>query len=219
MNGLTIPPVVRSGLNASPDLIMGLAFLATWIEPTALGSDMHKYFVTIMLLEFMTIHSAAFMAFAIIAGTSKFKKFLRVIGLGVFYSLFIIAFTADQGEYWPLIAFWLMILNRIFTMLFDDSEPLGRYAVMTASWAWGVFCYIMAIAFTTILPLPAFGWTFEYLATISGNASGLWFDTPQALMAAGFLYFSAVALFELYSHRIVAKISIDPKNTFFGKKP
>lgn len=201
--------VFRTVVNSSPDLIMALAFLATWIEPNALGSNMQSYFVTIMLLEFITIHSAAFMAFAIIAGNSKIKKIIRVIGLGIFYSLFIWGFTATQGEMWPFVAFWLMILNRIFSVLFGESNALGKQMVLMVSWGWGVFWYLIAIFFTVLVPLPVFGWTEEHLKNITGAASGLWFDSPQSLMAAGFIYFTAVGLFELYSEKFATKFSMD----------
>lgn len=206
-----MPPMMlfKTAVNSTPDLLMALAFLATWIEPEALGSNMQSYFVTIMLLEFITIHSAAFMAFAIIAGNSKIKKIIRVIGLGIFYSLFIWAFTASQGETWPFVAFWLMILNRIFSVLFGESNALGKQMVLMVSWGWGVFWYLIAIFLSVLIPLPVLGWTEEHVKSISGAASGLWFDTPQALFAAGFIYFTAVGLFELYSEKFAAKFSMD----------
>jgi hypothetical protein len=211
MNTIPFGMIVRTGLNSAPDLIMALAFLATWLEPNALGSNMQRYFVTIMLLEFITIHSAAFMAFAIIAGNSKIKKILRVIGLGAFYSLFIWSFTGSEGEVWPLAAFWLMILNRIFSVLFGEADALGKQMALMASWGWGVFWYLIAVFFTTLIPMPAFGWTEEHVKSLSGAASGLWFDTPQSLLAAGFIYFTAVGLFEIYSEKIAAKFSQDPR--------
>ncbi len=204
-------------MNATPDLVMGLAFLATWIEPTALGSNMHIYFVTIMLLEFITIHSAAFMAFAIISGTSKIKKIIRVIGLGIFYSLFISAFTAGNSGIWPLYAFWLMILNRIFSVIFGETEAATQQVVLMFSWGWGVFCYLIAIFFTSMVPLPAFGWTEEYVKGLTGSASGLWFDTPQALMAAGFLYFTSVGIFELYGTKLASKVTQGSNTPLFRK--
>lgn len=211
MNAMPWGAMLRTGMNAVPDLLMGLAFLATWLEPTALGSNMLKYFIMLMLLEFITIHSAAFMAFAIISGTSKIAKILRVIGLGLFYSLFIWGYTFSEGELWPLAAFWLMILNRIFSVLFGESDASGKQMVLIVSWAWGVFWYLMAIFIAALAPLPAFGWTEEYVKSLSGSSSGLWFETPQSLMAAGFIYFTAVGIFELYSDTIGAKLSTGQK--------
>ncbi|MFZ4620846.1 MAG: hypothetical protein ACOYNS_09815 [Bacteroidota bacterium] len=216
MKELTFGAMIKTGMNATPDLVMGLAFLATWIEPTALGSNMQKYFVTIMLLEFITIHSAAFMAFAIIAGNSKIKKILRVIGLGIFYSMFIWAFTVNDGELWPMYAFWLMILNRIFSVLFGESEGGSQQIMLMFNWGWGVFCYLIAIFFTSLVPLPAFGWTPEYVKGLTGSASGLWFDTPQSLMAAGFLYFTAVGIFELYSPKLASKVTMGSNKPLLG---
>lgn len=219
MKLLTFQAGIKNGFSAAPDVMMGLAFLATWIVPDALGGNMHEYFITIMLLEFITIHSAGFMAWAIIDGTSKMIKILRVIGLGIFYSLFITAFTVSNGEWWPLWTFWLLIVNRIMTVLFSDESDGPRQVVLMTSWGWGVFCFVAAIMITVLLPVPAFGWTGEALKHLKFSGKGLWFDNPQSLMAAGFLYYTAVAWFELKSDKIAAKFAgINPKIPLFRTK-
>ena len=207
MKDIPFLTIVRTGVNATPDLLMGLAFLATWIEPTALGPNMFTYCSTIMLLEFITIHSAGFMGFALLSGTSKIGKVLRAVGLGLFYSLFIWAFTADSGETWPLYAFWMLVLNRILSVLFEDSAEGSQQTLLMISWAWNVFCYLIGIFFTTFIALPRFGWTEEVTKQLGGKASGLWFESPQSLMAAGFLYFTAVGIFELYAPRLIRRFS------------
>ena len=199
--------VVRTGLNATPDLLMGLAFLATWIEPTAIGPNMFTYCSTIMLLEFITIHSAGFMGLALITGTSKIGKVLRAVGLGCFYSLFIWAFTVSGGESWPMVAFWLLVLNRILSVLLEDNADGSQQMFLMMSWGWNVFCYVIGIFLTTFIALPRFGWTEEMTKQLGGKASGLWFESPQSLMAAGFLYFTAVGIFELYAPKLIQRFA------------
>ncbi len=219
MNGFALPTGVKNGISATPDFIMGLAFLVTWIEPTAIGGNMHTYFLLIMLLEFITIHSAGFMAWAIFADASKFKRFARVIGLGMFYSLFIAAFSLMYGEWWPLGAFWLLVANRIMSALLGDGNDATRQIGLLASWAWSVFCYVLSIMITVVLPMPEFGWTKEYVSRLTFSGGGLWFENPQSLLAAGFLYFTSVAIFELYGHKLTTKFAVsNPDFSFIKKK-
>jgi len=212
MNGFSIPIWMKSGLTAGPDLIMGLAFLATWIEPTALGEDMQIYFFMIMLLEFITIHSAAFMGWAIFVGTSKLMKVLRVIGLGLFYSLFVWAFASANNELWALGAFWLLVLNRIMAVLFGDGNSASFQMALVANWGIGVFCYVMVIMIALFLPIPKFGWTNEYVQQLTMPRAGLCFEDTQSMLATGFLYFSAVGIVELYSYKLTAKFSTTDSN-------
>jgi len=219
MNGFSLPIWMKSGLTAGPDLIMGLAFLVTWIEPKALGENMQIYFLMIMFLEFITIHSAAFMGWAIIAGTSKFIKILRAIGLGMFYSLFVWTFALPNNEMWALSAFWLLVLNRIMAVLFGDENTATHQAMLMANWGMSVFCYVLSIFVTVFLPIPAFGWTSEYIQHLTTSGAGLWFEDPQSMLAAGFLYFFVVGVFELYSPKITEKLSmINSKIPFRGKE-
>lgn len=219
MTGFSLPIGLKNSISATPDFVMGLAFLATWIEPTAIGGNMHTYFLMIMLLEFITIHSAGFMAWAIVAGTTKFKKSVQVIGLGIFYSLFIVAFTFMYGEWWPLGAFWLLVANRIMSVFLGDGNDTSRQIGLMLSWAWSVFCYVISIMITVALPMPEFGWTKEYVSRLTFSGGGLWFDTPQSLLAAGFLYFTSVAIFELYGHKLTAKFAVEnPDFSFIRKK-
>jgi hypothetical protein len=220
MNGSVLPAGVKRGISSAPDLVMGLAFLAVWIDPTALGEHSHRYFVTVMLLEFITIHSSAFMGWALFAGKSMIAKVLRTVGLGIFYSLFIMAFSSENGEWWPLWTFWLLILNRMLTVLVGDGGTASRQVVMMASWGWSVLSYLLAVFITVILPVPAFGWSPEFLGTVNETSRGLWVDEPQRLLAAGFLYFTAVSLFEFFSYRVTDKFSdIDPKIPLWKERP
>lgn len=203
----SIPPVVRRSVASSPNVILALAFFVTWVEPEALGAGMHRYFTMVLLLEFITIHSAAFMMWALLAGERVLAKILRAVALGLFYTLFILAFTADGGEQWPLAAFWLLVLNRIMTFVAGEGDEAARITLATASWVWSIFWYIAAVALSVMLPMPRFGWTSEYLALHPLPGKGLWFEDPQSLMAGGFIYFTAMALFDLYSHRLTERFA------------
>ncbi len=219
MNIFSLPISVKNGISASPDFLMALAFLVTWIEPTALGNDMLKYFMLIMLLEFITIHSAGFLGVAIITGKTTFQKIIRIIGLGILYSIFIGAFSMQAGDLWPLGAFWLLLLNRIMAVLFSTPSESSFQIVVMVNWAWSVFCYLISIMFSIILPLPWLGWNSEIAKHMGPGWEGLWFDQPHTLLAAGFFYFMLTGFFEMYSHKITAIFAnFDPKIPLFKKQ-
>lgn len=211
MKMIPLPIHLKNGISASPDFLMALAFFATWIDPTALGNDMLNYCMLIMLLEFITIHSAGFLGFAILLGKSKFQKILRVIGLGLLYSIFIWAFSGSSGEFWPLLTFWFLLLNRILGVLLGDDSSYSLKGVIIIRWAWSIFCFLMSIMITALLPIPQFGWSNTAVNSIPSTGSGLWIDEPQTLLAAGCIYFLSIGIFEMFSHLLTGKFAgIEP---------
>lgn len=219
MNVMPVSPVIRNSISAAPDLIMGLGFLVSWIDPNAGGEHTLHLYATIMTLEFFTIHSTAFLLFALFIGTSFLKKIVRTILIGSFYTVFMWSFCIQEGVWWPLWTFWLLILNRMMSVLIGENTKAFRQIAMLAMWGWSVVCYILAIVVTFVLPLPVWGWTNEYIRSLPKNAGGIWFAEPQTLFAAGFLYFTSVAVFELKAGNIMKKFSdIDPKIPLFRTK-
>ncbi len=186
---------------------MALAFLATWIEPTALGDGMMKYFALIMLMEFITIHSAGFLGFVIISGKTKFQKISRVIGLGIFYSFFISSFTMPSGELWPLVTFWLLLFNRILGVLVGETSETSLQIIVIARWTWSLFCYVISMVISMKLPMPQFGWVDGISQQMGPGGAGIWYEQPHTLLAAGFMYFLLASIFEMYSHRLTATFS------------
>ena len=62
-----------------PDFVMGLAFLATWIDPYSLGDGMISFALMVMLLEFIIIHSSAFIGSIMFGDADKKKKVIAMI--------------------------------------------------------------------------------------------------------------------------------------------
>jgi hypothetical protein len=78
-------------ISSVPDFLMGLAFLVTWIEPTAIGEDMVPYLFQVMMVEFIIIHSAGFMGTVIYGNEPRAKKVkVPCSDFILFYFLFIL---------------------------------------------------------------------------------------------------------------------------------
>ncbi|MFZ4620845.1 MAG: hypothetical protein ACOYNS_09810 [Bacteroidota bacterium] len=198
---LPYPNVVSS----VPDLLMGLAFLVTWIEPTALGGDMVPYLFQVMLVEFIIIHSAGFMSGIIYGNEPKPKKLKYLLGLSLFYLLFILGFSLGFRSWWPLIAFGGLMFNRMMSVLTGQAEEGKEVEYAKNMWALNVVCYIVTVFAAIMLPLPELGVSPDNLSHL--NMSGDFVDEPHKMMAWGFLYFTSVGYFELKNKNIIFKVS------------
>lgn len=188
-------------LSSIPDFLMGLAFLATWIDPTSLGDDMVSYMFQVMLLEFIIIHSAGFMSGVIYGNSPRSQKIKIIIGLGLFYTLFVAGFAVGFNSWWPVITFWGLMFNRMLSVLTGQAEEGKGNEFVKNMWGVNVFCYLISVFITILLPLPALGISSNDLSHL--NISGDFVDQPEKMMAWGFLYFSMVGWFELKTPRWV----------------
>jgi hypothetical protein len=130
---------------------------------------------------------------------------LAIVGLGLFYSLFVGGFALAFKSWAPLLGFWGLTLNRLLgTVIFPIK---GEHTEMMKSWASTTVFYLLAVFATTLLPVPSLGITPDVIeaANVPGD-SGLWVTRPYTVVAAGFLYYTACALSELSSHRWMGKV-------------
>ncbi len=192
-------------ISSVPDLLMGLAFLVTWIEPSALGDDMVPYLFQVMLVEFIIIHSAGFMSGIIYGNEPKGKKIKYLLGLSLFYLLFILGFSLGFRSWWPLIAFGGLMFNRMMSVLTGQAEEGKESEYAKNMWALNVVCYLVSVFVAILLPLPELGVSSDNLSHL--NMSGDFVNEPHKMMAWGFLYFTSVGYFELKNKNFVFKVS------------
>jgi hypothetical protein len=194
---------------AVPDLALGVLFLATWIAPTALRAQMVGYLMLLMLLEFIIMHSSAFMGNVLISNASRAGKTVGMLGLGAFYTLFVGAFSLAFHQLWPLWNFWGLMANRLLGVLIGQAPAGEEKLFIQRTWACSAVCYLVFAFATTFLPMPRFGITPEVVAHLDLPGSGLWIDQPWRVMAFGFLYFTTVGVSELFGHAWI-KVSALP---------
>ena len=80
--------------------------------------------VPTMLLEFIVVHSAAFTGQVIVGAAARAAKVRSLVGMGLFYSLFAGGIGAAFHTAWPLVAFWLLMLNRMSGVLLGQAVEL-----------------------------------------------------------------------------------------------
>lgn len=189
-----VRPLIGAVISAVPDFVLAGVFLITWIRPTFLREDMVATLMLLILLEFIIIHSAAFMGSMLFREGDWWRKTLQVLGLGAFYSIFVGGFSLAFGAWWPFISFWGLTANRLIGTLIDiGSAPEQRQRIQQG-WIISGFCFVGFTFLTVIFPVPAFGID-DVALNLTGE--GIWFDEPQRVIALGLLYFATIGGIEI----------------------
>lgn len=189
--------LTASVIAAIPDLGIGMTFLITWIDPLALGGGMVRHLLLVMMIEFIVIHSAAFMGSVAIAQKGAWRTIGAIVGFGLFYSVFAGAFSLAFRTWWPLVAFWGLTLNRLLRVILGGAFSENEKELMTKEWATTGALYVILVFVTLFPPLPRFGITPAVVAAQELPGSGAWIDDPHRVIAFGFLYFTILAVISL----------------------
>ena len=188
-------------ISSIPSFTFSALYFYTWIQPTAIEEKMVSYLMLVMGLEFINVHSSVVIENLIIGEAAPDQKARFIVGLGLLYTLFVGGISLAYGEWWPLLAFWGLTLNRLLGVLLGKHPTGEEKARMQISWAMSVFFYLLGAGVTTIFPIPAFGITAEVVSRQEFTGGGLWELEPQTVIAFGFLYFVALGCSELFSYR------------------
>ena len=194
------PGLARGWIAALPDFALGLTFLAAWLAPATMPAGSVKHLLLVMLLEFIIIHSSAFLGSVAIRGGPRGPRIMGIATLGLFYSIFAGAFSLAFHSWWPILSFWGLMLNRMLGVLIGQAPGEQQKAFIQRTWAASALFYLLGCFITILLPLPALGLTPGVVASLHLPGSGAWISQPHRAMAFGFLYFTAIACSELGSH-------------------
>ncbi len=177
------------GLNA---WIAGMFFI-TWFYPYAFGPLTVHHLTFVMLMEFLVVHSSGFMGAIAARDATRRSRLLLFSGLTALYTMFAASFAAMYGGWWPMWAFWGLIMSRFPTVVLRPPDFQGQ-SVIIANWAAMVVLYLGGTAVTAIADIPQFGVTKEVIESQHFSGGGLWPEEPYRVMAFGGLYFSGLTL-------------------------
>jgi hypothetical protein len=151
-----------------------------------------------LLLEFVVIHSSGFMGIIWLWEKRRAERILTLLGIGVFYSLFAAGLSVRFGSWWLFGGFWMLTANKMLGVL-AGMEPREReLELLQHGWAGALALYVLALCLTLMVPLPALGLTPDVLAPQHLPGAHLpWTNEPQQVIAAGYLYFTSVAVSEM----------------------
>lgn len=192
-------------VTALPDFAFAGAFALAWVAPLRFGDRTVHRLVFVMLLEFIVMHSTAFLGALMATPAPRPRKAALFAGLLAFYALFAAGFALSAGEAWPLTAFLTLTLAKFPSVVLFAPDRPARESVQ-AQWAAMAILYLLGAFLTLLLPVPRLGVTPEVVALQQFQGSGLWIEQPHRVMAFGTLYFAGLGCFELYSDALTRRL-------------
>ena len=178
----------------APDAATAALYLWTWIDPLHFGGGMVKSLMLVMMMEFLVVHSGAFIGLAVMSDTATARqKTLVIAGFGAFYMLFAGAFSLAFRSWWPALSFLWLLAAKFATVWLTPLPPAEETQRVKALWALSVAAYLLSVFAGVLLPLPALGITDDVIPKLGLVGSGLWIDHPQTVIASGAIYFFLVA--------------------------
>jgi hypothetical protein len=182
-------------------MALSVLCFAVWIAPTRFAPELTRWILLTMLLEFVVVHSSAFMGQFLFSDRPPAARALSMLGLGAFYTLFVGGFALAFHSVWPLVSFWLLTLNRMSAVLLHGRRRESDRAYLNATWAGHVMCYLAGAGLTLVPFLPRLGLTAGVVASLHLPGSGLWISQPWRVVAFAAFYFGGVAALECVDFR------------------
>lgn len=188
-------------LAALPDFGLAAFALITWIRPSVFGLHWIRWFVLLMLVEFIVVHSSAFLGTIAFSRESAVRRIKGTILVSLFYTVFLVGFALGFKTWWPIVTFWLLSANRLAGVLLGQAPSGAEQELIKRGWAAGAVFYILGVMVTILLPLPRLGINPHVVAQLDLPGSGEWISHPHRAVAFAFVYFLAVALSERKGHQ------------------
>lgn len=191
------PRLGRRTVLAVPDLVIAGIFLLVWIRPFALGSESVESLAIVMLMEFVVVHATAMTGHVLLSDAPDRSRIRSLGGLTLLYTLFAAGYAWQFRVWWPLLAVWILSLNRLTGVLFVGRPRGGDRLYVQSSWALSIMYFLGGATTVTFLRIPGLGVTEEAREAIDLPGGGLWIDEPQRLLAFGVIYFGLTGLGEI----------------------
>jgi hypothetical protein len=184
--------------SATPEILASLSYFTAWFAPASLSGEFLRGLVAAMLVEFLVVHSSAFLSAFVDRGKGgRAGPFLVALALAAFYMIFAGAFALAFHSWMPVWIMGWLLGSRLLTLLVDYRGRGDESARQRVLWISGALLYLVLAFATTIPPIPAFGIDEAVRARMALPGSGLWIDQPQRPIAMGAFYFGLLAVIEL----------------------
>lgn len=182
-------PGLGSLVSGIPEIALGIGFFITWWQPDRLGIEWVSFALELMLLEFILIHSSGFMGLKAKRAETFWARVGWFTGIGAFYSMFVLGFCLSLDTWRPMLAFWIITLQRLAADVLDPKPSEETQSWFGISVASNVMLYMGGVFLTIVLPIPRWGITRAMQSAVGIDGSGLWQDEPhRVVVLAGFYY-------------------------------
>lgn len=181
---------------ALPDAAAAAVYLWCWIAPRAWHKELVGLLVLVLLSEFLVMQAGPFIGSVIYGakmGLDDHQRLRIGVVLGIVYLLIAGLAAASFDAWFPFfIVVWLVMVKVVVALAGRDPLAEGREREMTL-WILSVTYYFVAVFATLFLPVPPLGIT-EDGAVYGLRGQYEWANYPYKPIAAGFLYFAALAV-------------------------
>jgi hypothetical protein len=189
-------PWVAAIAAALPCFYLSWVLFNVWHEPMAWGDGSWvRLGVGLLLLEFILLHSGAFMV-GVLGQQEDFKQQMKMaVALLTFYALMVWAFAVSLDTPVLIWIFAGIILGRSLNLLLEPSA--SKQAIMARSGI-GVLLYLLVVFATVFIPIPELGITGSVLSEVyPDRGAGLWEREPERAIAGAAVYFMLIGLAEI----------------------
>jgi hypothetical protein len=183
---------------ALPDFGLAGFFAISWVAPYTFSDHMLSRLELMMLMEFIILHSSAFLAFAMTMPPSRSLRIGAVIGLGLLYTMFVGAFSLSFHTWWPIASFWMLLANRMLAIVLGKTPEERDFGFIMVGWAVAVACYLGYALLTATVNMPRLGVSLAVQEAQPSSVGGLWSQEPWRVIAFGTFYYATIAVTELF---------------------
>jgi hypothetical protein len=178
----------------APDVATATLYVWTWIDPLHFSDSMVKSLLMMMMMEFLVVHSGAFIGLTVLSDTAtRGQKTAVIAGFGAFYMLFAGAFSLAFHRWWPALSFVWLLAAKFAMVWLTPLPPADEVQRVKTLWGLSVVAYLGSVFAGIFIPLPALGITADIVPKLGLVGSGLWIDRPQTVIFSGTIYFALVA--------------------------
>ena len=182
--------------SAIPYFLLVVTLIRVWVAPMSVDHGRWVPFaVGLMCLEFVVLHSGAFMGALAVGDVPTRRKVMAFLALAALYGLFALGFSLAIGTWSLMRIYGLLMAGRFLTVMAASSE--GKVLLILRSGV-GVAAYLASVFLTLFVPIPSGGISYAVLDEVyPDRGSGVWEQNPEVAIAAGVIYFTALGVFEL----------------------
>ena len=174
------------------NVFIAFQFFLLWMHPQISDVDKIATLSALMLFEFVMVHSGVFMA--------VMPKKLSLYILIPFYGVFAWAFNHMVDDNLILIAYAMVILNRMRFAFSDVSKEIRNRAILRSVLSALIYFLLFFPAVLASAYIPKFGLNEAFIQAsgygISNNTGGIFVEFPHASMAFGVAYYCLLAIME-----------------------
>lgn len=165
------------------DLFTGLMFLVVLVFSGWLNPEIVEGISNCIMLEFLIIHANVGMAVGGVVAKNERNKRLLILGIGSFYSLFVVAMAWALAAWWLALIFLSLTWSRFNQPLNDENKK----GLMTE-----IFVTMIRFAIYMVAAVLAFG----ILALVGLE------DEPLMMLLWGFVYYFTLFLVSKWFARL-----------------